>query len=126
MKLAILSVISVFALAHDCGGDDAGGATTATGEVWEQVYAKWSCTAADRPPITFEVQRASPTGVVQRWVSDGETGTASVHTDALYLEGFKGIAYDDYAYVEQPKGTLAALDEFEQGDGVAPYHCVKP
>lgn len=125
MKLAILSFIGVFAMAHDCGGDDAGGATAA-GEVWEQVYANWSCTAAGRPPITFEVKRIAATGVVQGWASDGENGTASVHTDALYLENFKGIAYDDYAYVEQPKGTLAALDEFQQGNDVAAYHCVKP
>ena len=133
MKLAILSVVSVFALAHDCGGGDAGGTPAATGEtpaatgeVWEQVYTKWSCTADGRPPITFEVQRISPTGIIQQWVSDGEKGTASVHMAALYLEDFNGLAADDYEYVEQPKGTLVALDEFQQGNGVTAYHCVKP
>jgi hypothetical protein len=75
--------------------------------------------------MTFEVQRVSDTGVEQRWASDGATGVASVHTDALYLEGFKGIAYDDYGYTEQPKGTLAALDEFGTASGTAPYHCVR-
>lgn len=126
MKFAILSLVGAFALAHDCGGDDAVGNAAATGDVWEQVYTKWSCTAEGRPPIAFEVQRISDTGVVQQWASDGEKGTASVHMDALYLENFKGIAYDDYGYVEQPKGTLVALDEFQQGNGVAAYHCVKP
>jgi hypothetical protein len=30
-----------------------------------------------------------------------------------------------HGYTEQPKGTLSALDEFSQGGGAAPYHCVK-
>ncbi len=127
VKTAVVCLLGMFSLAHDCGADDGGGAgkTGATGEVWEQVYAAWSCTANGRPPITFEIQRISETGVEQRWVSDGAQGVASVHTDALYLEGFKGIAYDDYGYGEQPKGTLAALDEFGSAAGTAPYHCVK-
>lgn len=119
----------MFTFARDCG-DDAANDTTpaaggATGEVWEQVYGKWSCTATGKPAITFEVQKVSETGVEQRWSSDGATGVASVHTDALYLEAFKGIAYDDYGYTEQPKGTLAALDEFGSASGTAPYHCVR-
>lgn len=125
MKMAALCLLGIFSFAHDCG-DDAGGATpaAATGEVWEQVYGTWSCTAAGRPAISFEVQHVGA-GVEQRWASDGQTGIASVHTDALYLEGFKGISYDDYGYTEQPKGSLAALDEFGNAAGEAPYHCVR-
>lgn len=126
MKISALCLVGAFAFAHDCGNDDAGGGgggTTAA--VWDQVYATWSCTAAGRPPITFEIQRISETSVEQRWGSGGKQGTASVHTDALYLESFMGISYDDYGYTEQPKGTLAALDEYTQPTGTAPYHCVK-
>jgi hypothetical protein len=125
MKLAVLSLLGLFAFVHDCGDDGGDGPAAATGEVWEQVFASWSCTAEGRPPIAFEVQRVSDTGIVHRWRSGGAQGDASVHLDALYLEGFNGIAYDDYGYAEQPKGTLAALDEFNQGAGTAPYHCVK-
>jgi hypothetical protein len=132
MKMAVLCLLGIFSFAHDCG-DDANGGTTpatttpgaATGQVWEQVFATWNCTAAGRPPITFEVKRISENGVEQQWSSDGATGTASVHLDALYLENFKGISYDDYGYTEQPAGTLAALDEFNTDNGVAPYHCVR-
>jgi hypothetical protein len=128
MKIASLCLVGLFALAHDCGGADtpaAGGGAAPAGEVWEQVYGAWTCSAAGRPDIEFEIQRISDTDVEQRWVSDGAQGTASVHTDALYLESFKGIAYDDYGYTEQPKGTLAALDEFGAAAGNAPYHCVR-
>lgn len=127
VKMAVLCLVAAFGLLRDCGGGDdtAGGGAAAAVEVWDQVYATWSCTADGRPPMTFEIQRISENGVEQRWISDGQQGTASVHTDALYLENFKGISYDDYGYTEQPKGTLAALDEFGQGNGIAPYHCVK-
>jgi hypothetical protein len=122
MKISTVLLIGFGALVCHCGGGDA----AATGEVWEQVYGSWSCTAEGRPPIRFEIQKVAEAGVEQRWTSDGQQGVASVHTDALYLEDFKDISYDDYGYTEQPKGTLAALDEFGQGNGVEPYHCVRP
>lgn len=127
--MGVIALVSLLGIARDCGGDDgAGGGTTNTTagkEVSEQVYGTWSCTANARPPITFEIKQVKPTGVEQQWLSDGEQGIASVHLDALYLEGFKGIAYDDYGYTEQPKGTLAALDEFGTAAGTAPYHCIR-
>src|SRR6478735_9268136 len=98
MKIAVFCLLSIFTFARDCG-DDAATDTTptpgATGEVWQQVYGTWHCTATGKPAVTFEVQKISETAVEQRWSSDGATGVASVHTDALYLESFKGIAYDD-------------------------------
>jgi hypothetical protein len=58
MKVASLGLLGALAFAHDCTDDNAaaGGGAGASGEVWERVFATWSCTAEARPPITFEVQ----------------------------------------------------------------------
>lgn len=131
---SILAAVTFAAFGHDCGGGN-----TQTGpaqqddqqpqQVWEQVFAKWTCTADGRPTFAFEVVRKSQTGVEHQWtdLGTGESEKASVWLTSVYLLDAKNESFRNFEYkTDASDSVLLSLAEWKESAGNAtPYSCTK-
>jgi hypothetical protein len=113
--------------ATGCGGTTDG----SDGDVTNQVFGTWSCTATSRPSWSFTVTSLGPETTKHSWtdnVAGGGAHTAYVHLSELYLDDANDEPFRNFLYTtDAAMDTLTALDEFPDFDGVGvpSYHCVK-
>jgi hypothetical protein len=96
--------------------------------LWEQVFGKWDCTAAGRPPFAFEVIQKTQFGSDADWIDLGTMvmAKASVQLTQLYLSGTDEKPFRNFEYKSPTTGILSSLLEWSLTAGTAaPYSCLK-
>jgi hypothetical protein len=134
VSTAIVFLLATSAIGWDCGGDgtktDNGGTANqgGGGEVWEQVFGTWKCTAAGREDWSFDVNRLSQYGSKHEWVDHaaGTTQNAYVELTQLYLMKADDTSYRNFEYKTPNPDVLDHLEEWAQSEApLAQYECYK-
>jgi hypothetical protein len=119
-------LLGMSAIGMDCDGGDPepgaatpGGGETTSGDITDQVFGTWTCTADGRPDWGFEVVRGDdPSRNESVWIDrdTGERLVAFAHLTDLYLddatkEPFRNFEYE---FTEPGSNTIDHLEEWTQ------------
>jgi len=124
MPIARVLAALTLACVAGCGGND-----EQPGDITDQVYGTWACTAAARPNFTFTVTKIDPNSTKQSWAETGGAAkTCYVHLTELYLDDANDTPWRDFTYnFDTSQTKLTSIDQLpnEDGQGVPSYHCLK-
>jgi hypothetical protein len=143
VRIGVLAacLFGVSAVGMDCDGDEpapapanGGGAPAGeatSGDITDQVFGTWSCTADGRPDWGFEVVRGDdPSRNESGWI-DRDTGdqlVAYVHLTDLYLDDATEVSFRNFEYkwLKPGSSVIDHLEEWEQSAAPnAQYVCRK-